>query len=106
MESAQSYIQVIPIQNVSESHPVHTRPEAEPSYNLELSRVVILPPPLNKSLSQAFTSVYSVPIYIVIIVVTSVGVSIIKLSIIVKRVTIGVNNYNNRVHDPIVRNRV
>jgi hypothetical protein len=42
----------------------------------------------------------------VIVVVALVDVSIIKLSIIVKRVTIEVNNYNNRVYNPIIRNRV
>jgi hypothetical protein len=36
MGRAQSYIQVIPIRNVSVSHPVRARPEAEPSHDLEL----------------------------------------------------------------------
>jgi hypothetical protein len=61
------------------------------------------PPPWSESLSQAFASVYSVPIRIVIVVVTSVDVGVVKLSIMVRRVTIGVNNHDNRFHDPIVR---
>jgi hypothetical protein len=39
------YIQVIPIRNVSESHPVHAQPEAGPSHDLgTVTRRYITPP--------------------------------------------------------------